>query len=95
MEDFNQNNGDLQKRCQIEAINFWTTSRCLGTSVADEEKLEHSVINKVAAVFHISRLSVSWIWHTSQAQCREGKICADISSKKKEKEKITLKNWMR
>ena len=49
------------------------------------QKLEHSVINKVVAAFNKSRLSVSRIWHTAQVQYREGKICVDVSSKKKEK----------
>lgn len=50
-----------------------------------ENKLKHGAINDVATAFQVSRLTVSRIWHTAQAQYREGKICADVSSKKKKK----------
>ena len=50
-----------------------------------EKKLKHGAINEVATAFRVSGLTVSRIWHAAQTQYREGKICADISSKKKER----------
>ena len=88
MEDFNQNNVDLQKR-DVKSKQLTFEQRC-GVleqllQIKKNQKLECIAINKVAATFHINRLSVSRIWHTAQAQYREGKICANVSSKTKKK----------
>ena len=50
-----------------------------------ENKLKHGAINEVATAFRVSRLTVSRVWHAAQTQYREGKICADVSSKRKER----------
>lgn len=65
----NQRNGILQNLLQLKK----------------DEKLKHGAINKIAADFGVTRLTVSRIWHAAQIQYSEGKICADVSSKKKEK----------
>ncbi|KAJ3641755.1 hypothetical protein Zmor_028234 [Zophobas morio] len=49
------------------------------------QKLKHGAINEVAADFDVTRLTVFRIWHAAQRQYNEGKVCADVSSKKKRK----------
>ena len=71
MEDFNQNNVDLQKRdVKSKQLTFEQRRGVLEQllQMKKNQKLEHSAINKVAAAFHISRLSVSRKWHTEQVQ---------------------------
>ena len=73
MEDFNQNNVDLQKRdVKSKQLTFEQRRGVLEQllQMKKNQKLEHSAINKVAAEFHISRLSVGRIWHTAQLQYR-------------------------
>ncbi|TBU10221.1 hypothetical protein CWI38_1931p0010, partial [Hamiltosporidium tvaerminnensis] len=50
-----------------------------------ENKLKCGAINEVSSAFQVSRLTVSRIWHAAQTQYRKGKICADVSSKKKKR----------
>lgn len=45
------------------------------------KRLKHGTINKIAADFGVTRLTVSRFWHAAQKQYSEGKICL---AKKKE-----------
>lgn len=49
------------------------------------KKLQHGAINEVAKDVGVTRLTVSKIWKMAQGQYNEGKISADVSSKKKKK----------
>lgn len=89
MEYFNLNHLEIQRR-HVKSKQLTNEQRQailqqLLLSIENKEKLEHGAINKIAAAFHVSRLTVSRIWHIAQAQYREGKIYVDVSPKKKEK----------
>lgn len=45
-------------------------------------KLPKGILQETAARFSVSRLTISRIWHRGRNSIREGKICADVSSRK-------------